>query len=58
MGTDAPMTAIPRADDCGSLHLNSDFLHSVEGVKVGGFNVPTQDVSGVLGSARNDVMTV
>ena len=27
-------------------------------VKVGGFKVPTQDVSGVLGSVRNDVMTV
>jgi hypothetical protein len=27
-------------------------------VKVGGFRVPTQDVSGVLGSVRNDAMTV
>jgi len=29
-----------------------------KGVKVGGFRVPTQDVSGVLGSVRNDAMTV
>ena len=29
-----------------------------EGPKVGGFRVPTQDVSGALGSARNDTMTV
>jgi hypothetical protein len=27
-------------------------------VKVGGFKVPTQDVSGVPGSVRNDTMTV
>jgi hypothetical protein len=38
--------------------LKSDFPHWVEGVKVGGFKVPTQDVSGVLGSVRNDVLTV
>ena len=53
------MIAIPRADDCSSLHLKSDFPPlGQKGVKVGGFNVPTQDVSGVLGSVRNDVMTV
>ena len=28
------------------------------GVKLGGFKVPTHEVSGVPGSARNDVMTV
>ena len=28
------------------------------GVKLGGFKVPTQPVSGLLGSARNDVTTV
>jgi len=28
------------------------------GVKVGGFRVPMQDVSGVAGSARNEAMTV
>ena len=27
-------------------------------VKLGGFSAPTQDVSGALGSARNDTMTV
>jgi hypothetical protein len=52
------MIAIRRLDDCSSLHLKSDFPHWVEGVKTGGFKVPTQDVSGVLGSVRNDVMTV
>ena len=57
-GHGCPMIAIPRADDCSSLHLKSDFpLLGQKGVKVGGFKVPTQDVSGVLGSVRNDVMT-
>src|SRR2546423_14364777 len=51
----------------GSLSPYSHFLHESKerlfasgqkGVKVGGLRVPTQEVSGAVGSARNDTITV
>jgi hypothetical protein len=48
-----------RVRTSGHLAKRSDaFLFGQNGVKVGGFRVPTQDVSGLFGSLRNDAMTV
>ncbi len=47
---------------CGLLQFvtpkKGSSLLGQRGVKVGGFRVPMQDVSGVTGSARNEAMTV
>src|SRR5438105_5095216 len=60
-------TAVLMISLAGSLSPYSHFLHESKerlfasgqkGVKVGGLRVPTQEVSGAAGSARNDTITV
>jgi hypothetical protein len=45
-----------RHDQSGTKPAAWDGVDYCE-VKLGGFRVPTQDMSGVLGSVRNDAMT-